>query len=302
MGTNAPRSIDQYLKALAAALANEEPALRQDALSDAEEYLRAEVAQHPDKSEADVLEVIASTYGHPEEVADAYRVTEATVKKAMQGTIRPAARGPWGRIFGVYADFRTYTSLFLLLLSLPTGILYFTVAVTGLSLSVGLSILIIGIPIFLIFIGLIRVLSLAEGRLIEGLIGTRMPRRAPYVIKGVALMERIKIMLKDQRTWTTLLYMVLALPIGIFSFVFAVVGLAVPLALLFAPLGALFGLNDHITIDDATLYSYVGMGGLILCAIAGFILLTLTLHGARLIGRVHGSLAKALLVARDGEA
>jgi hypothetical protein len=302
MGTNAPRSIDQYLKALAAALANEEPALRQDALSDAEEYLRAEVAQHPDKSEADVLEVIASTYGHPEEVADAYRVTEATVRKAMQGAVRPAALGPWGKIFGVYADFRTYTSLFLLLVSLPTGILYFTVAVTGLSLSVGLSILIIGIPVFLLFIGLIRVLSLAEGRLIEGLIGTRMPRRAPYVIKGVALVERIKNMLKDQRTWTTLLYMVLALPIGIFSFVFAVVGAVVPLAMLFAPLGVVFGLNDHVNIDDVSLYNYMGAGGLVLCAIVGFILLTLTLHVARFIGQVHGSLAKALLVARDGEA
>ena len=59
-------------------------------------------------------------------------------------------------------------------------------------------------------------------------------------------------MLTDQRTWTTLLYMVLALPIGIFSFVFAVVGVVVPLALLFAPLGVLFGLNDHITIDDVS--------------------------------------------------
>jgi uncharacterized membrane protein len=68
---SAPRSIDQYLQALREELAGEDAALIQDALYDAEEYLRAEVATHPDKSEADVLELIASTYGAPDEVAAA---------------------------------------------------------------------------------------------------------------------------------------------------------------------------------------------------------------------------------------
>jgi uncharacterized membrane protein len=302
MGNNAPRSIDQYLKALSEALANEEPALRQDALSDAEEYLRAEVAQHPDKSEADVLEVIASTYGHPEEVADAYRATEATVRKAMQGTPRPPATNFLGKLFGVYTDFRTYTSLFLLLLSLVTGIIYFVVAVAGLALSAGLLILIIGVPFFLLFVGFVRVLSLAEGRLIEGLVGTRMPRRAPFVDKELKLSERIMDMLTDRRTWTTLLYMLLSLPVGIFSFVFATVAIVVPLALFFAPVGVLFGLGHHMTIDGEDVRTYMGVAGLVLCAITGFVLLTLSLHVVRFLGKMHGSLAKALLVARQGDA
>ncbi len=302
MSSNAPRTIDQYLKALGEALANEEPALRQDALSDAEEYLRAEIAQHPDKTEADVLEAIAASYGHPEEVADAYRATEATVRKAMQGTPRPPSTNFWSKLFGVYTDFRTYTSLFLALVALPTGILYFTVAVSGLAMSLGMSILIIGLPVFVIFIGLVRILSLAEGRLIEGLVGTRMPRRTPYVTKGVSLFERIKLMLTDPRTWTTILYMILALPIGIFSFVVAVVGVTVPLALLFTPFGVMFGLNDGMTIDGESAYEYMGVGGLVLCAIAGFLLFTLMLHAVRFLGKMHGSLAKSLLVARQTEA
>ena len=61
MNRSAPRSIDQYLKALREELAGEDAALIQDALYDAEEYLRAEVAAHPDKSESDVLELISST-------------------------------------------------------------------------------------------------------------------------------------------------------------------------------------------------------------------------------------------------
>ena len=44
MSGHAPRSIDEYLKQLRAALEGQDPALIQDALYDAEEYLRAEVA------------------------------------------------------------------------------------------------------------------------------------------------------------------------------------------------------------------------------------------------------------------
>jgi hypothetical protein len=83
MSAHAPRSIDDYLGQLRAALAGQDPALIQDALYDAEEYLRAEIAAHPTKSEADVLELIASTYGAPDEMAAAYRDNEAKVKAAL---------------------------------------------------------------------------------------------------------------------------------------------------------------------------------------------------------------------------
>src|SRR5271170_999254 len=156
MSAHAPRSIDEYLRQLRGALAGADPSLIQDALYDAEEYLRAEVAAHPDKSEADVLELIASTYGAPDEVAAAYRDTEAKVRAALKTPVRPTpAGGASGmrRFFGVFLDPRAYTSLSYMLLSLATGIVYFTVVTTGLSLSVGFAILIIGIPFFLAFIG-----------------------------------------------------------------------------------------------------------------------------------------------------
>src|ERR1700722_8216027 len=109
MSAHAPRSIDEYLKQLRSALDGEDPALVQDALYDAEEYLRAELAAHPDKSEADVLELIASTYGAPDEVASAYRDTEAKVKAAMT-TPRKIPDSGAGAFFGVFLDSRAYTS------------------------------------------------------------------------------------------------------------------------------------------------------------------------------------------------
>src|SRR5258708_22652550 len=116
MNRSAPRSIDQYLKALREELAGEDVALVEDGLYDAEEYLSGEVAAHPDKSEADVLELIASTYGAPDEVASAYRDTEARVKAAMT-TPRKVPKSGAGAFFGVFLDPRVYTSLFFMLLS-----------------------------------------------------------------------------------------------------------------------------------------------------------------------------------------
>jgi hypothetical protein len=298
MNRSAPRSIAQYLKALREELAGEDAALIQDALYDAEEYLRAEVAAHPDKSESDVLELIASTYGAPDEVASAYRDTEAKVKAAMT-TPRKIPTSGAGAFFGVFLDPRAYTSLFFMLLSLATGIIYFTLTVTGLSLSAGLAVLVIGLPFFLVFVALTRVVSLAEGRLIEAMTGERMPRR-PVHQSQAGFWSRVGQMLKDRRTWTTLAYLILMLPLGVVYFVIAVVGLSVSLGFIFAPL-----------LDWAGRYGWFDQAGAVhmnpewlgtlwaapLLVLAGVVLLTLLMHLARGIGRLHAMYAKALLVA-----
>ena len=301
MNRPAPRSIDQYLAQLRDSLKGEDPALVQDALYDAEEYLRAEVASHAGKSEADVLELIASTYGAPDEVAEAYRTTEKTVRAAL----KPAPPAPRttaiGRFFNVYADSRAWTALFYLLLSLVTGIFYFTVAVTGLAVSTGLAFLIVGIPFFLLFIGLTRVLSLVEGRIVEGLLGVRMPRRPLRSTRGIGIGARIKEMLLDPRTWTTLLYMLLMLPLGVLYFTVAVVGLAIAGAGIVAPVAALLhalGVTGAgVEVDGEMLAWPLTLA----IALFGVVLLTGLMHGVRVLGELHGRLARALLLSQDGE-
>ena len=295
---SAPRSIQDYLKALREELAGEDAALIQDALYDAEEYLRAEVAAHPDKSESDVLELIASTYGAPDEVASAYRDTEAKVKAAMTTPRRIPTSGA-GVFFGVFLDPRAYTSLFFMLLSLATGIIYFTVAVTGLALSAGLSVLVIGIPFFLLFMALTRVVSLAEGRLIEAMSGARMPRRPVHTGTATGFWARVGQMLKDPRTWNTLAYLILMLPLGIVYFVMAVVGLSTSLALIFAPLVAMAGRYGWFGIPEGAYTNPAWLGSLWALPLTvgvGVLLLTLLMHLARGVGRLHAMYAKALLV------
>jgi uncharacterized membrane protein len=303
----APRSIDEYLKLLRQALQGQDAALIQDALYDAEEYLRAEVAAHPEKSEADVLELISSTYGAPEEVAAAYRDTEVKVREALKPPPPPAAREASGlrRFFGIFMDVRAYTSLFYMLLALATGIFYFVFVVTGLSLSLGFAVLVIGIPFFLAFIGMARVIALGEGRLLEAMTGERMPRRPVHPGPPAGWLQRIGEMLKDGHTWTTLLYFVLMLPLGIVYFSIAISGLALGLRCALAPFVVL-GRDFHFlpgelpaemfTINGFDFDTPATLIGSLLIMVLGIFVLALLMHAARWMARGQARLAKALLV------
>jgi len=79
-----PHTIPEYLAQLREALRGSDPALIQDALYDAEEYLRSELAEHNGEDEASVIASVAGSYGAPEEVADIYRDTETKVVTALR--------------------------------------------------------------------------------------------------------------------------------------------------------------------------------------------------------------------------
>ena len=289
-----PKTIDEYLEQLQAALKNADRAMTQDALYDAEEYLRSELAEHPEWDEATMLARVATSYGAPEEVAEIYRDKETQVENALRPPAPTVRRSALGRFFAVFADPLAYSSLFYMLLSLATGIFYFTWAVTGLSLSLGLSILIFGLPFAVLFISTIRALSLVEGRLIESMLGVRMPRRPLYADRGKPFIGRIKAMFVDPRTWSTLLYMVLKLPLGIIYFVFAIIGLSLSIALALSPITeALFGIG-LVNVND---WSFAPpLWALPLTLPLGVALLCVTLHMARGIGQMQGQLAKHFLV------
>jgi len=289
-----PTTIPEYLEQLRAALKGADPAMIQDALYDAEEYLRSELAEQAGKSEAEVIASVAGSYGAPEEVADIYRQTEVTVTRALRAPPPPPRRSSLGRFFGVAADPRTYGALFYMLLSLITGTFYFTWVVTGASISLGTLILIIGLPLLVLFFGSIRVLSLVEGRIVEALLGQRMPRRPPYINRDRPWLSRIGDMFTDGRTWSTMLYLLLMLPLGIVYFTLATVLLSTSLTMLASPL--LYFWDDSLIWVDGVPLSISHVWAIPLVTVAGLLLLFVTLHVARGIGHVHGWLAKQLLV------
>ncbi|GAB2494873.1 sensor domain-containing protein [Arenimonas alkanexedens] len=298
MNNATPKSIPEYLDELRRELRDADPALVQDALYDAEEYLRSELAENPGSDEAQLLANITGSYGAPTEVAAIYRDTEVQVAQAMR-TPPPAPRASLaGRFFGVAADSRAWTSLFYMLLSLATGIVYFTVVVAGLSAAAGLALLIIGIPFVILLVGIVRLLSLVEGRLVESMLGERMPRRPLYVGRGQPLLARIGAMFTDPRTWSTMLYMVLMMPLGLVYFTVAIVGLSLSVGLVVGGIAAVLDAMGLVTIAGSLQMGPFGDSvlGAPLLMLVGVLGLFVVLHLARAIGRLHGGLAKHLLV------
>ena len=112
-------------------------------------------------------------------------------------------------------------------------------------------------------------------------------------------------MLADVRTWTTLLYLLVMLPLGIVYFTVAVTTLAIGLRLALAPLAVLtrdFGLTapgvslNMIRIDGWHAASPHTLLGSLFYMALGIVIVTALMHAARGIARGHARLAKALLV------
>jgi len=300
------QSIEQYLSLLKKELSGCDRATIQDALSDTEEHLStALVSTMSDGNipESDALAQVIEEYGIPEEVAKAYREIENRMVPALSQASytdepktseekdeRPLLR----RFFGIFADSRAWGAILYLLFSLVTGIIYFTWAVTGISLSAGLMVLIIGLPFAGLFILSVRGIGLVEGLIVEALLGVRMPRRPLFHQKGMGWWQHFKQLVFDKHTWLSLVYMILQLPMGIISFTVLITLIAISLYSIALPILQL-GFDLPVSYVNGVKY-YLVDWMLPLTVIAGILLATLTMHLARYLGRQHGALAKVLLV------
>jgi uncharacterized membrane protein len=291
-------SIDGYLRQLKEALKNCDRATVQDALSDAEEYLRNALenlrVNKPGIPEGSAFSSVVEEYGTPTEIADAYRKIEARTSPSLISRTPKENRTFVSRFFGVVIEPRTWGALLYLLFTLATGIIYFTWTVTGISLSLGLLVLIIGIPIAGIFILSTRGLALLEGRMVEALLGIRMPHRPLFSPKDQGLWAKFKSLLIDKYTWFSMVYMLLQLPLGIFYFTLFITLIAASLSLIVSPILELV-FNLPLFTSWNTLY-YLQGWVFPFAVIVGVLLFFITLHLAKLAGSLQGKLAKAMLV------
>ena len=292
-------NIEEYISGLRAALAGADPALVQDAVYDAEEYLHSEMAS----CEGDPVACFAGIverYGTPEEVAAAYLDTEVTVARALKPPVITAPRSPLGRFFGVVIDPRSYAALVYLLLSLVTGTVYFTLVTALLPTSLGLAPIGIGLLLLLVFFAMVRAISLAEGRVVESLLGVRMTRRPRSAVREGDLGDRIKYWLTDVRTWTSILYMVLQFPLGIIYFTIVVTALVISASVVAYPIAQLF--TDYPLVQWGS-YGYILQPWATPLVMAvGLLGFVATLHLCKGIGWLHAAYAKALLVGRYTDA
>jgi hypothetical protein len=169
-----------------------------------------------------------------------------------------------------------FLNLTYLLLSLPIGVVYFTVLVTGFSLGFGLSITLIGIPILLGMIFMTYLLADFERSLTARMLGLEIIKPEARPVAGDSTMALLVVQLRDWNFWRQFIYLVIKMPLGIFTFTLAVTLSSVSLALLAAPLIVSFlpmvdymvmGTSRVDTMSEALLAS---AGGLALGAVTVF--------------------------------
>src|SRR5579884_1903614 len=117
---------------------------------------------------------------------------------------------------------KTIGSIVYLLLSFPLGLTYFLITVIGLSVGLGTVVIWVGLPILFGTLFAIRGMAVVERQLVASLL--RFPMPARYDEQSEAhrsLLHRFSYMLRDPHTWTSMLYMILKLPLGILSFTLA---------------------------------------------------------------------------------
>ena len=291
-------SVEEYLDALKKELEGSDSATIQDALVDAEEHLTTALEStresQPDLEEADLLGQIIDHYGTPEETAAAYVEVERRTSPGLTTVAAKKQRSPLGRFFGIYADPRAWGSLFYMLIAFLTGFVYFSWAVMGISASISFALFIFGLPVALLFLLSVRGLAWLEGRLVEALLGVRMPRRSLLAPQNAKLLERIKMLLKDKHTWLSILYMILQFVLGtvyftvlFILFAFSLTGLGIPIV------QELFHL-PVVSVWDT--HYYMPQWAYPLAILFGILLWTSTMHLVKWVGGLHGRYAKALLV------
>ena len=284
------KNIDNYLNELKKELKNSDPALAQDALSDAEEHLRTafnEALQgDPSISKDKALLQIIQDYGTPIEIASAYQDLES---QTGQVSVKSKPTKPGSRtlnFFSILINPRAWKALLYLTFSL-TGIIYGIGAITGLMLA-------FITPVTILFFLSIRGVALMEGRIVEALLGVRMPRKPLFMNKNLGWVAKFKVLITDKSTWKTFAYMLIQAALGLFYFTLILILLAVSMKMILYPiLGPVF---DRSLISFTASPYFPPWWMIPLVFAAGCFLAAGTMHIARSIGKIHGRYAKFMLV------
>jgi len=129
-----------------------------------------------------------------------------------------------------------FPNLIYLLLSLPLGILYFMILVTGFSLGAGLAITLIGIPILVAMIFVTYILGDLDRKMTRALLGVNIAKPEARPSNDDSARSILVAQLKSLQFWKELGYLLLKMPLGVISFAVAILLVALSLSFIAAPI------------------------------------------------------------------
>lgn len=194
----------------------------------------------------------------------------------MAGKIDGNISSALKNVFGVVVWPRTYGNMLYLLLAFPLGLIYFVLLTTGISLGIGLYLIVVGLPLLVLMLMFWRQLVKLEQLQAKWLL--RQEVRPEPILRWTEARRAwpwFRARLSSNLTWKGLGFLFLKFPLGLGAFILLVVLLSVSLALVAAPLLQKHGL---VNVDDVSLLvinSPLQGAGIVLF---GLLLLILSLH------------------------
>jgi two-component system phosphate regulon sensor histidine kinase PhoR len=194
---------------------------------------------------------------------------------------------------GVVFRAQTYWNLLYLFASFPLGLFYFVALVAGLSAGLGSVIAIVGIPI--LFVTLIAWWGMAAFERQLAIWWLRVDIRPLYRPRpeGLTAGKWLKTHLGSSVTWTSLIYLLAKLPLGLFSFALAAGLTALTSRLLLAPLPYLLDAALGNPLDTPRLIGPLAL------SVVGMFVGVASLHILNGLAVVQGRFARLMLGQSD---
>jgi hypothetical protein len=186
----------------------------------------------------------------------------------------------------LFSRAQTYRNFLYLLVMFPLGIAYFVVLTVGAVLGLGLTVILVGIPLLIGVILGSRYLSAFERELTNKLLKLDIQSPEDATTDETTLWPQVRARLVARSTWKGIVHLLLKLPFGILVFGLLAVSLSVSVGLLLAPIlytipstGIELGVWTVDTLAEAVIAVPIGLIGLIISTS----LFNLT---ARLLGKI----------------
>ena len=206
----------------------------------------------------------------------------------------------WIRFFGVPFRVRTYLNLLFLLLAFPLGLIYFCFFVIGVSLGLATAILLIGFFI-LAFVGLgWWAFAVFERYQAIWLLGMDIPPMDKPSPKPDGVWNRVVDLLTNPVTWKSLVYLIIKLPLGIFTFIILVTLAGVSIGLIAAPF-VYWWLPYGVNVNGPMGWQVDTLWEALIAFIVGVVFGFFSLHVLNYLAYVSGLFAQIMLGNRRAE-
>lgn len=194
-------------------------------------------------------------------------------------------------VFAPFSDPQSYLNLLYLLLAFPLGLFYFVALITGLSVSLGLMVIWVGLPLLLGLLLLVHGFAAFERALARGLLGIEIAGPTAEPPSG-GLFRRLGALLAAPETWLALVYLFLKFALGIASFTLLVSLFGSSLAMMAAPF---FYEQEWVQFGIPGVWEVDSFGKAATVAMLGAILGVASFHLSNGLARAYGHIARGLL-------